>query len=161
MLYLTESTTVKVENAPQEEKLKLKPTMSTSADTAVTVLNFSVATPSQNTSTSSMKSSDSSSSDSETTSTQSSSQESAAEDSDNSPDWGEPVKTNVGTSLNEQDLAEVFTDKAISYYLQAFIFALNLEKLTLNYLHFVSTEILGNKLFENDSSKSDKLGEAN
>lgn len=102
-----ESTTVKVENAPQEEKLKLKPTMSTSADTAVTVLNFSVATPSQSTSTSSMKSSDSSSSDSETTSTQSSSQESAAEDSDNSPDWGEPVKTNVGTSLNEQDLAEM------------------------------------------------------
>ncbi|XP_051867370.1 lysine-specific demethylase 4A-like [Pristis pectinata] len=104
---ISESATVRVENAPQEEKLRLKPTMSTSADTAVTVLNFSVATHSQNTSTSSVKSSDSSSSDSETTSTLSSSQESAAEDSDNSPDWGEPVKTNVGTSLNEQDLAEM------------------------------------------------------
>ncbi|XP_072129657.1 lysine-specific demethylase 4A-like isoform X2 [Mobula birostris] len=97
---------VKVENAPQEEKLRLKPTLSSSADTAVTVLNFSVAAHSQNTS-ASVKSSDSSSSDSETTSSQSSSQESAAEDSDNSPDWGEPAKTNVGTSLNEQDLAEM------------------------------------------------------
>ncbi|XP_062920620.1 lysine-specific demethylase 4A-like [Mobula hypostoma] len=96
---------VKVENASQEEKLRLKPTLS-SADTAVTVLNFSVAVHSQSTS-ASVKSSDSSSSDSETTSSQSSSQESAAEDSDNSPDWGEPAKTNVGTSLNEQDLAEM------------------------------------------------------
>ncbi|XP_059840010.1 lysine-specific demethylase 4A-like [Hypanus sabinus] len=97
---------VKLENAAQEEKLRLKPTLSSSADNAVTVLNFSVAAHSQNTSTS-VKSSDSSSSDSETTSSQSSSQESAAEDSDNSPDWGEPAKTNVGTSLNEQDLAEM------------------------------------------------------
>ncbi|XP_072918919.1 lysine-specific demethylase 4A-like [Hemitrygon akajei] len=97
---------VKVENAAQEEKLRLKPTLSSSADSAVTVLNFSVAAHSQITSTS-VKSSDSSSSDSETTSSQSSSQESAAEDSDNSPDWGEPAKTNVGTSLNEQDLAEM------------------------------------------------------
>ncbi|XP_069795083.1 lysine-specific demethylase 4A [Narcine bancroftii] len=106
-LDVPDSSAVKVENSPQEEKLRLKPTMSASADTAVTVLNFSVASPSQNTSTSFVKSSDSSISDSETTSTQSSSQESAAEDSDNSPDWGEPVKANVGTSLNEQDLAEM------------------------------------------------------
>uniref|UniRef100_UPI00398E3C1E lysine-specific demethylase 4A isoform X2 n=1 Tax=Pristiophorus japonicus TaxID=55135 RepID=UPI00398E3C1E len=95
------------ENAPLEEKLTLKPTMSSSADTAVTVLNFSVATPSQNTPTPSMKSSDSSSSNSETSSTQSSSQESASEDSDNSPDWSETIQTNVATSLNEQDLAEM------------------------------------------------------
>ncbi|XP_067893015.1 lysine-specific demethylase 4A-like [Heterodontus francisci] len=96
-----------IENGPSEEKLTLKRTMSSSADTAVTVLNFSLATPSQNTSISFVKSSESSSSDSETTSTQSSSQESAAEDSDNSPDWNETVKTNIGTSLNEQDLAEM------------------------------------------------------
>ncbi|GCB79385.1 hypothetical protein scyTo_0015970, partial [Scyliorhinus torazame] len=96
-----------IENSPQEEKLTLKRTMFSTMDTPVTVLNFSVASPSQNILIPFVKSFESSSSDSESSSSQSSSQESAAEDSDNSPDWTETVKTNIGTSLNEQDLAEM------------------------------------------------------
>uniref|UniRef100_V9K7C9 [histone H3]-trimethyl-L-lysine(9) demethylase n=1 Tax=Callorhinchus milii TaxID=7868 RepID=V9K7C9_CALMI len=95
------------ENVASEEKLTLKPTMSNSDDMTVTVLNFSVATPSQSKPSLFAKSLDSSSFDSETSESQGSSHDSTAEDSDSSPVWSSGIKSNIGTSLNEQDLAEM------------------------------------------------------